>query len=200
MRPRSFTDADLLRVARDLFLERGAGVSTSEIAKQLGVSQAALFKRFATKRALMVAALMPPLEELASLIEPRQIDDRPGYEQLLDLARSVDTLLETMFPRLGVLRASGIDMEEVFEEGHAPPVLVQRWVTGFLVALGEAGLARIKNPSAAAIALLGALHGRHELARALGSRAPETNGDYVESVVGVFWGGLAPAPDGPTSR
>ena len=59
MRPRSFTDDELLDTARRVFLEHGAGASTEQIAQQLGVSQAALFKRIGTKQELMVRSLMP---------------------------------------------------------------------------------------------------------------------------------------------
>lgn len=200
MRPRSFTDADLLQVARSLFLEKGPGVSTSEIAKALGVSQAAIFKRFPTKRDLMVSALMPPVDEVTAMLKPSQIDDRPGYEQVLELARAVDGLLENMFPRMGVLRASGIDMEDILARHDPPPLLVYGWVSGFLRQLDEAGLATVPDPNVAAFGLLGAIHGRHELCRALGSRAPETNEDYIESVVGMLWSGIKPADSEQSNR
>ena len=53
MRPRQFSDDELLQTARRCFLEHGPGVSTGLIAEELGVSQAALFKRFKPIQAAM---------------------------------------------------------------------------------------------------------------------------------------------------
>ena len=60
-RPRTVSDDVILEAARAVFLEQGPGASTQSIADRLSVSQAALFKRFGTKRDLMIAALMPPV-------------------------------------------------------------------------------------------------------------------------------------------
>ena len=60
VRPRQFTDEQILASARKSLLEHGPGVSTAKIAKAVGMSQAALFKRFGSKEDLLIAALMPP--------------------------------------------------------------------------------------------------------------------------------------------
>jgi AcrR family transcriptional regulator len=59
-RPRTFEDAELLQFARREFLKHGIAGSTKEIARRAGVSEAGLFKRFRTKHALFIAAMMPP--------------------------------------------------------------------------------------------------------------------------------------------
>ena len=65
VRPRLFSDAEILQVARRCFLEHGPAVSTTVIASEVGLSQAALFKRFGTKQNLMLLAL--PLMALMGL-------------------------------------------------------------------------------------------------------------------------------------
>ena len=58
-RPRQVSDEDILTAAKEILLEHGAKASTTAIAKAVGLSQAALFKRFGTKLDLVKAALAP---------------------------------------------------------------------------------------------------------------------------------------------
>ena len=59
-RPKGIPDTEVLAEARRCFLRYGPGVSTETIAAGLSLSQPALFKRFGTKKALMMSALRPP--------------------------------------------------------------------------------------------------------------------------------------------
>ena len=54
MRPRQFTDEDILTATQACILELGPSVSTTVIAGRVGMSQAALFKRFGTKEKLFL--------------------------------------------------------------------------------------------------------------------------------------------------
>ena len=77
-RPRTISDADLLALARRVFRERGHQATTREVAAAAGLSQAALFKRFASKEALFLAALgsnEPSLQEFVA-IAPHADDPR----------------------------------------------------------------------------------------------------------------------------
>jgi AcrR family transcriptional regulator len=56
-RPRAITDEEIIAAARTVFLERGIGATTAEVAARCGVGEATLFRRFPTKQALMKAAL-----------------------------------------------------------------------------------------------------------------------------------------------
>ena len=58
-RPEAVSNAEILEVARRLFLEQGATLSASEIAQALGVSHTTIFNRFGSKEQLMLAALAP---------------------------------------------------------------------------------------------------------------------------------------------
>ena len=50
-------DQKLLEVARDVFLRRGVGATTAEVAKKAGISQASVFKHFKSKQRLFFAAM-----------------------------------------------------------------------------------------------------------------------------------------------
>lgn len=53
----TITNEEILEVARQIFLEQGFGASTVDIADKAGISEASIFKRFATKQALFEAAM-----------------------------------------------------------------------------------------------------------------------------------------------
>jgi AcrR family transcriptional regulator len=48
-RPRKIDDATILTAARALFLEKGPGATTKEVAAHAGVSEGLLFQRYKTK-------------------------------------------------------------------------------------------------------------------------------------------------------
>jgi AcrR family transcriptional regulator len=56
-RPPKITNEEILAAARQVFLEQGENASTLEIAEKAGISEATIFKRFATKQALFLAAI-----------------------------------------------------------------------------------------------------------------------------------------------
>ena len=56
-RPVSIQDDIILRVAREIFLEKGLDATTSEIAARAGVSHGIIFKRFKTKQGLFQRAM-----------------------------------------------------------------------------------------------------------------------------------------------
>jgi AcrR family transcriptional regulator len=56
-RPPKITNEEIITVARQVFLEKGAGASTLVIAERAEISEAAIFKRFGTKQALFLAAM-----------------------------------------------------------------------------------------------------------------------------------------------
>jgi AcrR family transcriptional regulator len=56
-RPPKITNEEILAAARQVFLAQGESGSTVEIAEKAGISEASIFKRFATKQALFLAAI-----------------------------------------------------------------------------------------------------------------------------------------------
>jgi AcrR family transcriptional regulator len=56
-RPPKITNEEILAAAREVFLEHGVSASTLAIAEKAGISEASIFKRFATKQALFLAAI-----------------------------------------------------------------------------------------------------------------------------------------------
>lgn len=69
-RPKRISDADVLRLAREVILSRGVSVSTVEIAAHVGLSQPTLFQRFGDKPTLLRRALAPDPIAPESVIGP----------------------------------------------------------------------------------------------------------------------------------
>lgn len=194
MRPRQFSDDELLQTARRCFLEHGPGVSTGLIAEELGVSQAALFKRFKTKQALMMEALAPG--DRPPWIDEVEAgpDERPVPLQLREVVERIDAYLSQMLPCIAVLRAAGLGPADVLRDREVPPpVLAHRTLTAWFGRLHAQGRARIPQPQATAMAFLGALHARHMLGHVLGAHAPTLEPDFPQTLVDLLWSGIAPS-------
>jgi AcrR family transcriptional regulator len=198
MRPRQFTDTELLQTARRCFLEHGPGVPTSAIAEALGVSQAALFKRFKTKQALMVEALTPADRPPWIAEVDAGPDERPVPVQLREVVERVDAFLAQMLPCIAMLRAAGLEPAELIRNREvSPPVLAHRTLSGWFRRLHEQGRACIPYPQSTAMAFLGALHARHMLGHVLGPHAPKLEPEFLRNLVDVLWVGIAPSTAAP---
>lgn len=75
-RPKTISDADLLKVARRCFIEHGHTASTREIARAAGISQAVLYQRFGGKDAMFERAMTPEPPDLERLLMPSGPTDR----------------------------------------------------------------------------------------------------------------------------
>ncbi|MBW4635178.1 MAG: TetR/AcrR family transcriptional regulator [Iphinoe sp. HA4291-MV1] len=106
-RSRTITDEQILEAARAVFLEDGFGASTQEIARQAGISEASIFKRFSTKENLFFAAL-------GISITPDWINDLKTLsgqgdlkENLIVLSQRILDFFRDTMPRMMMIAAKG---------------------------------------------------------------------------------------------
>ncbi len=201
MRPRQFTDDEMISAARQCFLEHGPGVATSVIADRLGVSSAALFRRVGSKRELLIRALAPPA--MPPFVESlrKGPDARPVSEQLEAIAVEIDAFFATMFPVIAVMRAAGVDPHEVFDKfDEPPPALAIRELAAWFSRLTEQGRIELDAPVLTAMAFIGGLQGRHFLAHACGASLPEPEPDAPATIARIFYRGVSTALDGDTNE
>ena len=198
VRPRQFTDRELLSTARAVLLEHGPSVSTALIAETAGVSQATLFKRFGTKRKLMVLALMPDQDgpQWDAMLRPP--DDRPIPEQLVEKGMLIIGFFNELQPRLAMLRACGADLiEELNAEGHTPPpVRGLRAMTLFFDQAIAQGRMRSVHTETLALTWLGALRNRAFFVHMMPSL--QLDGDdasYVQRFTDMLWQGVRPVEE-----
>lgn len=193
-RPRQFSDDEILEAARTCILERGPAVSTTVIARRLGISQASLFKRFGTKEDLLLAALVP--SETPPWLATAERGPLPGglRGQLVEIALQVLAFFDECMPCLMALRFSGITPDRMFGSFSVPPpvrgmLAMRSW---FRMAI-EAGRLGGLDAESAAMAFLGALHFR-SFARGMAPDAVSEHDDrqWAESVVDLLLEGLLP--------
>lgn len=211
-RPRLIQDEQLLQAAREVFLEQGFSAPTSTIAQRAGVSEGTLFKRFATKEDLFVAALGLGSYgtwrgELLAQIGQGSVQ-RNLEQAALSLLRESDAWMRNMM----AVFSRGID------PGHNP--LLERLgdttqadilVLGeYLRAETELGRVRPHDSEVTALALLGALGSYMQCSAfsppgspisapslALPDFRPQVfhipkPGRFVRGVMDVLWPGLCP--------
>lgn len=197
MRPRQFTDEELLEVARRCFLAEGPGVPTSKIASELGVSAAALFRRMGSKAELMRRALgVPTCPGWVDDLEGGP-SDAPVREQLLQLATRVDDFFRRRLPELAVFRAAGIDPSDIFTDmKDPPPIRAVRALSAWLRRLVEQGRVADIEVEALAVAFLGSLQSRHFLQQMCGADYPSGGDNYLDVVADTFAAALVPKEDG----
>ncbi len=193
MRPRRFTDEEILDVARETLLELGPQISTTVIAERAGVSQATLFKRFGNKDALILRALTPAqgwtvLQRI--LAGP---DDRPIRHQLGELLQELAAFFDEMAPCLAVLRSSG-SFPSKFSNAESPPILARNGLAQWLGTGQERGeIAKTVDVDHLAVALIAIAQARAMRRHLLKDTSlTGTDAHYVAAMVQVLFDGVSP--------
>ena len=191
-RPRQVSDDEILNVARDVFVEHGPGASTQVIADAVGLSQPALFKRFGTKKQLMIKALMPP-SDVVWLEESFPAPSGDGKLALRALVTRMLGHLMKFAPSLAAIHASGMSPLELFADyPEPPPVTLRRRLVEWFIAGRDAGVFADARYPSLSLALMGAMQGRVMLQHMVNIDVPDT---YPSDLVDLFWAQLAPAKE-----
>lgn len=177
-----------------MFLEHGAGVATAVVARRLGVSAAALFHRFGSKRNLVLRALTPQLPDFEAI--EAGPDARPIPEQLREIGLEVSQRLRKMGPRMAALRSAGLSPKDCFDHFEEPPPLrlhksLTRW---FQLAI-EQGRVRPGDAGCYAMAFLGGLNSRHFFTHFLQVEPELPQEGFVDSIVDLICAGCLPPED-----
>jgi AcrR family transcriptional regulator len=192
-RPARIDTRELLDTARSLFLEHGFGVSTSAIARQAGISEGSIFKRFPSKEALFCAALAPPVPEWTTRLD----EEGPPREVLIATAREALAFYREMVPRMSMLRSSLPCQDVYLDEGSLPgPVRAVRATSLWFERHRDGGRLDLASPETAARMFVGALvhyafFEHMGFSDAATTPSPEA---YAESVVDTLLRGVAPRP------
>ena len=197
-RTRTIDDESLLRAAGRLFRERGHTVSTREIARDAGISEAVLYQRFGSKDDLFFAAMTPPPTDVDALLGPVDAVATPAAARAyLDeaAARVADLLGEMMPTLLQVLAYPATDHRKLVDWHRALPFepllygLAARFAE--LTARGAVAVAR---PEAAAQVFVAAIHSAVLVGRMTAGGSHGTaplRADRLRDLVETLWTGLA---------
>lgn len=196
-RPRKRSDEEILEVARRVFIEHGPAASTVLVADAVGLSQAALFKRFGTKEHLLVRALLPVATPAWLELVDRGPDERPVPEQLHEIAEELIAFFDRMLPCLMTLKAAGLDLHALVRQAPDPPPLqTRRALRAWFQRAVDRGLVRGADPDALAFTFVGAMQARAAFSHMFGAEplTPALRRAHARGVVDALWSGLAPRP------
>ena len=193
-RPITISDEQILEAARLVFVRDGINATTKEIARQAGIAEGSIFRRFPTKEALFCAAVMKPqppawvreLDSLAGVGDAR--------ENLTRIALEMIRFSQVMLPLVMVGWSSKAGQSVEGAAGGEPPgVRDRRLLTDHLQKEMAAGRLRTCNAEAAARMLFGACLNFVMDRLALKQPIPQDEiSAFVSGVVDALWDGIAP--------
>jgi AcrR family transcriptional regulator len=187
-RPVSIDDRNLLRVAREIFLERGVTATTSEIARRAGIAQGSIFRRFKSKADLFKAALFsesfPWMMSLRGRVATMGLKDA-----LIETGPEIIALYRKVLP----VMMMGWSHRRFMGTPHAvsqPPAPMQH-LHAFFEEQMTLGRIRQGSPRLLAAAYVSPLM-TYALVQLTGRKHSIDPQTYVAELVQVLWAGIAP--------
>jgi AcrR family transcriptional regulator len=199
-RPKLIADGQLLAAARSVFVRDGVGGSTREIAGHAGISESALFKRFPTKAALFLAAMVPPKIAAGAIVAEAEAATNP-HQALRILSESLLTYFRQLIPVMLPLVQNPLIGPETVRHlfGERALAVVVNDVTAYLARQQRARrIARAADPAATAALLIAVTHSIAQF-DVIGLHAAPLPGTALQAIVDSLWNGLAP-DGGPTPK
>ena len=189
-RKKTISDADLLEVARAVFVEEGFSASTKEIARRAGVSEGVLYQRFATKDELFFASMIPPPADLARMLRNPRLKGRKLIERLtlavLEFSRQA---LPVMLP---LMMHPGFRLEDLAGRRPESPIFVLRRELGpFLLRERNAGRLGPVDPRGASL-LVWSLAQSIAFFERLGAHEGRFDPEIIHTTIDCMWKGLSP--------
>jgi AcrR family transcriptional regulator len=183
-RPKQVSDEQLLRAARKVFLKDGFKAPVSAVAKELGVTPAALFHRVKSKERLFLQALYPKDPPELQILEGRPAADGRVREQLIEILFGLTGYLAHAMPAMFHLHSGGLPIGRQHKKQSNPMLRLHIGLAKWLRYAASRGWIRIKNPVITAEALLGALEARYLRGYLLAETfAPVQNRAFVSALV-----------------
>jgi hypothetical protein len=142
-----------------------------------------------------VAALRPDPSMVDGLLAQLEAgpDARPIPEQLREVALAIRDSFAVILPRMSVLKSAGLSPPSCADRRRPiPPQLVHEALAAWLGRAGRDGLAAVPNPSAAAFALLGAIHMQCFMVYMVGTDRALASDESLAALVDGLWLGIAP--------
>lgn len=200
-RPRQVTDEQIIEAARRCFVTQGIQIAVQVIADELDLSHAAIFQRFGTKEALMVAALGPPKTLPFAALLCDGPDARDARVQLGELGRVLMDYFERIGTGWSLLQAAGIGLDKVFAGRDRPaPLEAYDEMRAWLRRAHKRGLLGPCSPDVLAWTFLGALHYRVFQAGIPQSGVARMAGTEVDALVAMLWSGVCAPTRASTPR
>ncbi len=198
-RPPKITNQEILAAARQVFLEQGGNASTLLIAEKAGISEASIFKRFATKQALFLAAMgITEVREWVDVLA----NDTPTAAIKSDLIEICGQMLEfyqEVMPRMFMMMTQGNSSHPPVVP--PPPVRDTQLLAGYLDRAISQGYLRSCDTVTVAHMIVGAMTNyvvNQNIADKwpVGMPLPEIHqiapSIFIHNLIETLWVGIAP--------
>ena len=190
-RPPLISRDEIIAAAREVFLREGLSASIRDVAAVAGISEAAIFKRFTTKAALIVAAMAPPKPDIGALLAP--LDGGDLREGLNGVMENVADFFRQMLPlTLPIAMQSDVGLKAYVEElGENPATNLNAALAAKLTALINSGRMRKLQPFAVAGLIVATAHSLalFEIMGIHGGRSPP---EVIRNMTDAIWFGVEP--------
>lgn len=197
-RTKTIDDDELLRVARELFRERGHTATTRDVARAAGISQAVLYQRFGSKEDLFLRAMTPELPDVAALLG--SYPPRSGKEHVRQIAERLVDFFASMLPTLLHVHAHPGLSASHLKKWHArlPFIPIVHALSERLARMQADELISPVSAEAAAHTLVAAAHSVALLETMTGGGHDQSRPAKIGALTEVIWSGLAPGEASPT--
>jgi AcrR family transcriptional regulator len=196
-RPVSIKDQTLIDAARAVFLERGFGATTAEVAERAGVSEGTLFNRFKSKAELFQAAMEPQLDQLEWLAD---LDPRVGQgelrEHLHELGAAGIEFFRQLMPLVMMSYANPTPsgLPEALTQPNPPPLRALRHLSSYFEAEIRLGRLRPSTPNCSPACSSAASNSMYSSSSSPGPSTPCRCPSPPSSAASSTSCGAAPAP------
>ena len=188
-RPRRIDDATLLNAAREVFVEKGPGATSREVAARAGVSEGLLFQRYKTKADLFFAAMAPPPVDPSAILPSGDlaIGDRGAFEEAaLQILAYFHEAMPLLLP---LVTHPSFDPERFFD--REAPSSLQSWIDALVVFIdAQRSLDAPATDSRGAASLLASAMFGVALIDTIGIHGEPLSEEAVRAMVRALWDGI----------
>lgn len=193
------TNDEILEAAREVFLDQGSGASTADIADRAGISAASIFKRFATKQDLFMAAI--GITKTPTWVKKLE-SGTPNPElkaELIEICGEILAFYLDVLPRVMMMIPLQLFRSKQF---IPPPIRDSNLLAGFLQRAIDLGYLRPCDTRTVAQTLVGAINNyamthifmNSPNASVVAEDTPLKPVEFVRSTIDILWAGIAPEP------
>ncbi len=203
-RPKAISDARILEAARRVFLERGISGTTAEVAREAGVAEGSIFKRWKTKQELFFTALAP------DDVDPewvRRLHERVGKGDvqlhLAEIGAQGIEFFRAIMPLVMMCWSNPSEkgIPAPLDRPNPKPVQILKKVAGYFEAEMRAGRIARHDPEVVARLFVGGLQqfAFLELITRAHDELPLPQEMFLRGLVNLIWNGIHPndQPDKP---
>jgi AcrR family transcriptional regulator len=188
-RPKTISDEEVLRIARQIFRTQGHTATTREIAQVAGVSEAVLYQRFGSKEDLFFEAMFAFELDIESMLGPKNpTEDAMTYVHKVT-TRLGKHFVETIPVGLRVMTHPSFDHTKLSKMEPGGPAALREGLSERLESLVNRGELATSNVKVAAQVVLSLAH---DWALRQMHWSSNRSARELKEMIDILWEGLRP--------